>query len=104
MSAPAVDVRPAYLGPAIPVDGKTPRRRRAHVCAHLRVDGEPVAVDTVRGWLRGTSILAALLGRLLTCRRRPYVQMTRSWTDDVCTSSWGRTCPYLRAGERAGVA
>lgn len=84
------------------------RRSRTHVCGELRIDGETVTVDQVRQWRhqrRGDTVIAPeLRGRSLACLQRPHDILAVAWVDDVCTSSWGRTCPYLRAGERAGAA
>ncbi|MCC6314483.1 MAG: hypothetical protein IT337_10770 [Thermomicrobiales bacterium] len=77
-----------------------PRRLRNHVCPHLRIDGEAVSLPQVRAW-RARQVMAtialAIRGRQIACLVRPGVKVPAAFVDDICASSWGRSCPFLPA-------
>ncbi len=78
----------------------TPRRRRTHICPHLRIDGGTVTIAQVESWVslhRLRGIATSITHRALACLARPDTVMSRHYVDDVCTSSWGRACPFLPA-------
>lgn len=75
----------------------TPRRRRTIVCAHLRIDGQPVSLGQVRWWTSQQplpTVVSWIKGRLLGCNVR-RTELSAPWVDDICTSSWGRDCPFV---------
>lgn len=77
-----------------------PRRRRTHVCPHLRVEGAAVTLERVRDWTiqRGGPTIAPALQRLAIWCGQRRERVSPKYADDVCTSSWGRGCPFLPEG------
>jgi hypothetical protein len=72
-----------------------PRRRRSATCPHLRLDGAPVLVGDLERY-RKRSYRADLDLRRhdLRCLQRPRAPLSPDWANDVCLSSWARTCPF----------
>lgn len=84
---PALPLTPPLPGP----DSPTPRRRRTIVCSNLTIEGQTWDLDEAKAKMRD-----ALRGDKadIRCVKRPGVRIAAAYAEDVCLSSWCRSCPF----------
>lgn len=93
--ASLIPTRDYPVVPPIPsADSPTPRRRRTTVCSSVTINGEHWDVDEAKAKMR-----AALRGDHadIRCGYRPGVVIASDYANDVCLSSWCRSCPFAVA-------
>ncbi len=77
-----------------------PRRRRTFVCGNLTINGQYWTPDVAR--LHMTETLRGDKADI-RCEMRPGVTLKADYSQDVCLSSWGRSCPFA-VGNRERAA